>query len=154
MSLVSETGPAPTTAIADLRFLVVEDHGFQRWALGNTLAAMGATEVQSAPDGRAALEIMDALDGALDVIVTDLDMPGMDGLECIRHIGQRGTPVAVILASGLDPSLPSPGEPLATGSRVPPLAPVGTPARAAWAGRRRAASTRRAGRRAGRGGWR
>ena len=122
-----DAGAAPTTAIADLRFLVVEDHGFQRWALGNTLAAMGATEVQSAPDGRAALEIMDALDGALDVIVTDLDMPGMDGLEFLRHIGQRGTPVSVILASGLDPSLLVTVEAMAKEYGVALLANVGKP---------------------------
>jgi EAL domain-containing protein (putative c-di-GMP-specific phosphodiesterase class I) len=101
--MMNENDAAPSPA--GLRFLVVEDHGFQRWALGNTLASMGARDVMSASDGRAALDIMDGLDGALDVIVTDLDMPEMDGLEFIRHVGQRYAPVAVILASGLDHSL-------------------------------------------------
>lgn len=117
----------PVPGPAGLRFLVVEDHGFQRWALGNTLAAMGATDVLSASDGRAALDIMDGLERAPDIIVTDLDMPGMDGMEFIRHVGQRDVPVAVILASGLDHSLLASVENMARAYGVRLLATVEKP---------------------------
>jgi CheY-like chemotaxis protein len=92
-------------SLAGLRFLVVEDHGFQRWALAKTLTGMGALDVMSASDGRAALDILAGAGSAIDIIVTDLDMPEMDGIEFIRHVGQRALPVAVILASGLDHAL-------------------------------------------------
>jgi EAL domain-containing protein (putative c-di-GMP-specific phosphodiesterase class I)/FixJ family two-component response regulator len=90
--------------IADLRFLVVEDHGFQRWALGNLLANMGAKHVLSAPDGQTALDIFKS-DATIDIIVSDLDMPGMDGMEFIRHVGECGQGVSIIVSSGLDSAL-------------------------------------------------
>jgi EAL domain-containing protein (putative c-di-GMP-specific phosphodiesterase class I)/CheY-like chemotaxis protein len=91
--------------IGELRFLVVEDHGFQRWVLGNMLEFLGAQYVFSAADGKAALELLDGREPPIDVVVTDLDMPGMDGMEFIRHIGAAGYPVSLILASGLDRTL-------------------------------------------------
>jgi EAL domain-containing protein (putative c-di-GMP-specific phosphodiesterase class I)/AmiR/NasT family two-component response regulator len=91
--------------IGELRFLVVEDHGFQRWIVGNMLEKLGAHYVFSAGDGAAALELLAGREPPIDVVVTDLDMPGMDGMEFIRHIGEAGYPVSVILASGLEPAL-------------------------------------------------
>jgi CheY-like chemotaxis protein len=70
-----------------LRFLVVEDHGFQRWLVANMLEGLGAECVISAGDGQAALELLSGREPPIDVIVTDLDMPGMDGMEFIRHLG-------------------------------------------------------------------
>ena len=113
--------------IADLRFLVVEDHGFQRWALANVLTGLGARNVLNAPDGQSALEIVDSVDEPLDVIVTDLDMPGMDGVEFIRHIGQRKVRAALILASGLERSLVATVESLAKSCGVLVLASIEKP---------------------------
>jgi EAL domain-containing protein (putative c-di-GMP-specific phosphodiesterase class I) len=91
--------------IANLRFLVVEDHGFQRWALGHVLEEMGARQVLFAQDGESALEILRAPGGVVDIIISDLDMPAMDGMEFIRHVAEAGTPASLVLASGLDKSL-------------------------------------------------
>src|SRR5216684_4949143 len=110
MSVPSENRGVIATALAavnigEIRFLVVEDHGFQRWVIGNMLATLGAKHVYSAPDGIAALDLYKTLDPPVDVIVSDLDMPGMDGMEFIRHVGEVGRPVSLILASGLERSL-------------------------------------------------
>jgi EAL domain-containing protein (putative c-di-GMP-specific phosphodiesterase class I) len=91
--------------IATLRFLVVEDHGFQRWAMGNLLEGLGAKYVFTAPDGRAALEIYRGIDNPIDIVISDLDMPEMDGMELIRHMGESGGNAGLILASGLDRAL-------------------------------------------------
>lgn len=91
--------------LARLRFLVVEDQGFQRWVIGQTLEGMGAIKVFSAADGQAALEILETLEPPIDVVVTDLNMPGMDGLEFIRHVAESGRPVCLIVASEQDSSL-------------------------------------------------
>ena len=91
--------------IGELRFLVVEDHGFQRWVMGNLLEGMGAKYVFSAADGAAALEVLAAIEPPIDIVVSDLDMPGMDGMEFIRHICDLRQPVSLILASSLERSL-------------------------------------------------
>jgi len=91
--------------IADLRFLVVEDHAFQRWQLTQLLGDLGARQVFEAQDGQTALEIVQNLSKPIDIIVSDLDMPRMDGMEFIRHVGEVGYPVSVILTSALDRAL-------------------------------------------------
>ena len=92
-------------AAAGLRFLVVEDQGFQRWTLEQMLRGMGADEVLAAENGERALEIIRATHPPIDVIVTDLKMPGMDGIEFIRHVGEAISSASFLLVSEQDPSL-------------------------------------------------
>jgi len=93
-----------STPIAGLRFLVVDDHAVQRAALIEMMHALGARHIEEADDGRAALAAMQA-SGRHDIVITDLDMPGMDGMEFIRHLGEARQPVAVILTSVHDRAL-------------------------------------------------
>ena len=88
--------------ISELRFLVAEDHEFQRRTLVRMLVSLGALEVFEAADGRLALELLQESGRTVDIIVCDLDMPEMDGMEFIRHVGEAGTQVSVILSSALD----------------------------------------------------
>jgi EAL domain-containing protein (putative c-di-GMP-specific phosphodiesterase class I)/CheY-like chemotaxis protein len=115
---------------AALRFLVVEDHGFQRWMAGNLLQGLGATAVYTAADGQAALDILATIDPPVDIIISDLDMPGMDGMEFIRHIGERGSGVSLILMSSLDSSLVASVEGMATAYGVHLLGAIKKPATA------------------------
>jgi EAL domain-containing protein (putative c-di-GMP-specific phosphodiesterase class I)/CheY-like chemotaxis protein len=91
--------------ISGLRFLIVEDQGFQRWALGHGLETLGAKHVLNAGDGGTALEMYKSASPPVDVIITDLHMPGMDGMEFIRHVGAFGVPVALIVATDQEHSL-------------------------------------------------
>ncbi len=91
--------------IDHLNFLVAEDHGFQRSMLVSMLRRLGATCVHEAGDGHAALAIMRDPKRPVDIVISDLDMPGMDGMEFIRHLGESGHPVSVILASALERNL-------------------------------------------------
>lgn len=93
--------------LANRRYLVVEDQGFQRWMMGNLLESLGAVKVFSAGDGRAALEILESIDPPIDVVLTDLNMPGMDGIEFIRHLARSRTRISLIVASEQDASLMS-----------------------------------------------
>ncbi len=84
--------------------LVVEDHDFQRRVLVRMLRALGAETVLEAPDGRAALTLL--VEGAVPgLVICDLDMPEMDGMALIRHLGRTLPDVAVIVVSALSPSV-------------------------------------------------
>lgn len=81
-----------------LRLLVVEDHPFQRSMLLRMLRSLGASNPLEASDGAQALEII-AANSNLDVVICDLKIPGMDGLEFIRHLGITRPDLSVIVAS-------------------------------------------------------
>ena len=53
--------------------------------------------VSEAPDGRSALEAIDR--GANDLVVLDLGLPDMDGLDIIRQVRSRGSAVPIIVLS-------------------------------------------------------
>jgi EAL domain-containing protein (putative c-di-GMP-specific phosphodiesterase class I)/FixJ family two-component response regulator len=97
--------PSNALDLSDLRFLIVEDQGFQRWTTDYALRQLGATTVFSAGDGQTALEIYKSAEPRVDIIITDLHMPGMDGMEFIRHVAEYGVPVALILATDQDQSV-------------------------------------------------
>ena len=89
-------------SIAGLRFLVTEDHDVQRRALVMALGRLGATIVHEAADGYGALKILGDPARPVDIVITDLDMPGMDGMEFVRHLGESGDSISIILASALE----------------------------------------------------
>ena len=89
----------------ELRFLVVEDHDFQRRMMVEMLESLGVRSVHEASDGFSALEVLRELDQAFDVIVTDIDMPGMDGMAFIRRLGEAKVRASLIITSGLEKSL-------------------------------------------------
>jgi EAL domain-containing protein (putative c-di-GMP-specific phosphodiesterase class I) len=90
---------------AGLRILVAEDHEFQRRMLVRMLGDLGAAEIHEASGGREALEILEGLDRPVDIIFSDLDMPGMDGMELMRHLGESGCRSSLVIASSMDRSL-------------------------------------------------
>ncbi len=90
--------------IADMHLLVAEDHDLQRGLMVRMLRGMGARHVSEAADGRAALAAFES-DADLDLVICDVDMPEMDGMELIRHLGESGRKPSLILASALDSAL-------------------------------------------------
>ena len=91
--------------LSTVRFLVVEDHDVQRRLLVQILSNLGAVLVEEAEDGHSALRIMGEADPPIDIMITDLSMPGMDGIELIRHVGEGASGVSIILTSALEPRL-------------------------------------------------
>jgi EAL domain-containing protein (putative c-di-GMP-specific phosphodiesterase class I)/FixJ family two-component response regulator len=89
----------------NLSFLVVEDHDFQRDMLVKMLRGLNAREVYQAADGHDGLAILNEPGTLVDIVVTDLDMPTVDGMEFLRRIALAGHDVSVIVASGLERGL-------------------------------------------------
>lgn len=92
-------------SMSALSVMVVEDHGFQRRMALRLLSKLGVSEVLEAADGNRALQVLTARGQPPDVVMVDLDMPGMDGIEFIGHLAQRHLARSVLVVSALDPAL-------------------------------------------------
>jgi two-component system chemotaxis response regulator CheY len=83
---------------AELRVLIVDDSQFSRQHIQRVLASMGICQFVEAEDGVKALRLINT--EHFDLIVTDYNMPGMDGRELVDEIrhnsGQAGVPVLMI----------------------------------------------------------
>jgi EAL domain-containing protein (putative c-di-GMP-specific phosphodiesterase class I) len=90
---------------AAMSVLVVEDHGFQRRMALRLLADIGCGECLDAATGEDAMQLLMARPSPVHVLIVDLDMPGMDGVQFISAIAQAGRAGALIIASALEPAL-------------------------------------------------
>ena len=79
------------------RILVVDDEESIRELLSKTLA-LADYEVDLAPDGRTALDRMRLI--SYDLLITDLRMPGVDGLTVIREARRLKAELPVIIITG------------------------------------------------------
>lgn len=90
----------------ELTFLVIEDDDFQREVIIDILSRLGAKKVTEARSGTEALAILNSLSSSsIDIILCDLNMPEMDGMEFLRHIGTSHSSIATIIMSALDGAL-------------------------------------------------
>ncbi|MGF1764089.1 EAL domain-containing response regulator [Aliivibrio kagoshimensis] len=82
------------------QLLVVEDHDFQRrtiLSLLNMLPGLDAYGISNAED---ALQMIKC--NAPDVIICDLNMPGLDGISLLRILGESNYSGEVIISSAVD----------------------------------------------------
>ncbi len=87
--------------MAATRLLIVEDEGILRSTLAELLGREGDLQiVGTAPNGREGL--LEALRLRPDVILTDLQMPQMDGIELAREIREQLPQTAVVVLTHYD----------------------------------------------------
>jgi CheY-like chemotaxis protein len=77
--------------------LVIEDQQSARESLAELLRGEGY-EVHEAADGNSGIALVDQLD--LDLVLTDLLMPGADGIAVLRHVREISPQTLVILMTG------------------------------------------------------
>jgi DNA-binding NarL/FixJ family response regulator len=84
-----------------IRILVADDHPVVRDGLVAMLGTQPDFEVVGqAATGREVLSQVAAL--GPDVVLLDLEMPEMDGVEALQHLGQANSPVRVIVFTAFD----------------------------------------------------
>src|SRR5689334_10289801 len=84
-----------------LRVLIVDDEAPARDRLKSLIAEIGDHEVAGeATNGEEALKL--AVDLSPDVVLLDVRMPGMDGIDAARHLNVLAEPPAVIFATAYD----------------------------------------------------
>jgi excisionase family DNA binding protein len=92
------TGPQrPAPPAGRPRILVVDDEAAIRDLLSKTLA-LAEYDVDLAPDGRTALERLRII--PYDLLITDLKMPGIDGLTVVREARRLKADIPVIIITG------------------------------------------------------
>jgi DNA-binding NtrC family response regulator len=79
------------------RLLVAEDEANLRLVIQKELQRLGY-RVDVAPDGEAALRRLE--EGNVDVLLCDINMPRMDGMELLRRVHERANPPEVIMLTG------------------------------------------------------
>ncbi len=85
--------------------MVVEDHDFQRRTVMRLLQGLGFGDLLEATNGHQALSLLRARAEPLDILLCDLDMPEMDGVEFISHLAEKELVKALLVVSGLEPSI-------------------------------------------------
>ena len=87
-----------------LRLLLADDHPLIREGLRASLADQGFTVVAEAEDGQSAVDL--ALEHRPDVVVLDIGMPDLDGLEaCRRIVSRRPNARVLVLTAHDDPQM-------------------------------------------------
>jgi len=93
-----------TAALSGLKpsVLVVDDDEFSRDVLQEMLQAQGVTQIVMAGNGRIALNTLSDLPNPPDLIVCDVFMPDMDGIEFMSALAQKQYKGSVVLVTGVD----------------------------------------------------
>jgi DNA-binding NarL/FixJ family response regulator len=87
--------------MGQLRLLVVDDHQLMLEAIRSTLA--GEDEIAIVGEARSGYEaLVLARDAAPEIVLLDLRMPGMDGIQVLEELKKRFPSVQVVALSGSD----------------------------------------------------
>ena len=98
-TVVSTPAGAPRVAAATPRALVVDDEQMVR-ELAISILEREGFQVTAAANGAGALELLSEAPAAIDVLVTDVSMPGMGGRELAAKVGELVPGIPVVFMSG------------------------------------------------------
>lgn len=78
-----------------MKFLVVDDSSTMRRIIKNSLKRIGFEDIIEAENGRDALEKL----ADVDIILTDWNMPEMDGLEFVKRVRASDTKIPILMVT-------------------------------------------------------
>ena len=96
----TDPGTKPDEDNDPLRVIIADDDALARRVLRDALQAAGIIVIAEAPDGREAVEL--AVHYRPDVVVMDVVMPVLDGLEATRRIVERAADVKVVMLTSTE----------------------------------------------------
>lgn len=107
----------------NLRFLIVDDFSTMRRIVRNLLKELGFANVEEAEDGVVALQMLKA--GGFDFVVSDWNMPNMDGLQLLQAIradaALKKLPVLMVTAEAKKENIVAAAQAGASGYVVKPF---------------------------------
>lgn len=116
---------ATTRSLGSL--LIIDDSMVQRAHAATLCRELGVPLIYEAASGREALELLGLLVLPPDLLIVDLEMPGMDGVELIQQLHQRKLAIPLIVASGREMTLIHSVEIMARNLGLPVLAGLQKP---------------------------
>lgn len=87
--------------MSELRIVIADDEAPARKRMRELLAEIGqAVVIGEAKNGEEAVRL--AQDASVDVVMLDIRMPGMDGIEAALHIQKLDSPPAIVFTTAYD----------------------------------------------------
>ncbi len=109
------------------RVLIVDDDPILSAIVESFFRKRDARDIRCAANGRAALDIVDEVDGQIDFILCDLNMPELDGLQFMRHLKNRQFTGQIAILSGEQDSVVRTAEKLAKAHSLNVVGSLGKP---------------------------
>ena len=103
------------------KILILDDDLFMLKLLEHMLTCLGFSQVTAYDNGTAALASLDSSNSHPDLILLDLNMPEMDGIEFVRHLVEKSYSGSIILVSGESTRMLQIVERLVSGHKIPLL---------------------------------
>lgn len=119
--------PMSENDLSSLNILVVDDEVFILNLSVRILNNLGCNNIETADNGATALDIINKSDKAFDIIICDLNMPEMDGIEFMRHASSKEFTGGMILLSGEDERMLETAKDLAKAHKLNVLGVISKP---------------------------
>lgn len=106
---------------SEVKIMTVDDDEFMRRLISRLLTKLGYVMIKEVDGGRRAVNLLRALKTPPDVLILDLKMPDMDGIEVVRHLVELKFPGQLILLSGEEERLLRTAQNLVHAHNIPVL---------------------------------
>ena len=109
--------------------LVVDDAAFSRDVTQEMLATEGIIDIQMADNGHGAMRVLEYMPEPPDLLICDVFMPDMDGIEFMSELAQRQYQGGVVRVTGVDVQTLALARDLASGQGIRILGAFSKPLR-------------------------